>query len=213
MVDLVRKTTKITHSNPIAVNGAILQALAIRQNLMLDPSEPLDSNKYIKDLLEKFSEIEKGEDEWVFFSFLEVLIILKNVLLRFGIKEEKKFTRQLTEIPKLLNKEFTPTDAEIINVLGHSVSALFSVPTAIYCFLKNSRSNCEPAPEHPFRRTLEYAIGLGGDSDTIASMACSISGAFYGSEILPESFVKHFETSDEMIQLADQLCEKAHQWK
>lgn len=131
------------------------------------------------------------------------------IVSRFGIKEEKKFTRQLTEISKLLNKEFTPTDAEIINVLGHSVSALFSVPTAIYCFLKNSRSNCEQAPEHPFRRTLEYAIGLGGDSDTIASMACAISGAYYGNEIMPESFVKHFEASDEMIQLADQLCEEA----
>lgn len=63
MVDIVKKTTKITHTNPLAVNGAILQALAIRQNLMLDPTEPLDSNKYIKDLLEKFSKIEKGEDE------------------------------------------------------------------------------------------------------------------------------------------------------
>lgn len=45
--------------------------------------------------------------------------------------------KQLDEVLRLLNKEFEPTNAEVVNVLGHSVSALYSVPTALYCFLRN----------------------------------------------------------------------------
>lgn len=29
-----------------------------------------------------------------------------------------------------------PSDEEVVNILGHSVNALYSVPTAIYCFLR-----------------------------------------------------------------------------
>jgi poly(ADP-ribose) glycohydrolase ARH3 len=63
LIDLVKKTSVITHSNVIGVNGAILQALAIHQNLKMDPAQGLDANKYLDKIIQTFKTIEKGEDE------------------------------------------------------------------------------------------------------------------------------------------------------
>ena len=37
---------------------------------------------------------------------------------------------------KLLNEEEIPHDEKVIQTLGNTTCALFSVPTAIYCFLR-----------------------------------------------------------------------------
>lgn len=61
---------------------------------------------------------------------------------------------------------------------------------------------------HPFRTTLEYAINLGGDTDTIASMACAISGAYHGDEVISKNILRHCEDSENVSKLADQLFQK-----
>jgi poly(ADP-ribose) glycohydrolase ARH3 len=107
-------------------------------------------------------------------------------------------------VKKLLNKNFEPSEEEVVNRLGNSVNALYSVPTAIYTFLK-----CSPLARESrrdaFRKTLEYTIGLGGDVDTITSMSCSLAGSLYGDDSISENLVKHLEAYDEMISLADKL--------
>lgn len=108
---------------------------------------------------------------------------------------------------KLLQKKFAPSDEEVVNVLGHSVNALYSVPTAIYCFLRNSQS--PDSPQSSFKQTLEYTISLGGDTDTIGSMACALSGAFFDDCCISDNLLKHCENSEEVLKLADQLYETA----
>lgn len=108
---------------------------------------------------------------------------------------------------RLLSKTFPPSEEEVINVLGHSVNALYSVPTAIYSFLRNAQAPDNEADK--FRKTLEYTISLGGDTDTIASMACALSGAFYSDANISEKLTKHCESSEEIIELADQLYKVA----
>lgn len=66
----------------------------------------------------------------------------------------------------LLKKEYPPSDEKVVNTLGHSVNALFSVPTAIYCFLRNAQA-AGSSQESQLRNTLEYTISLGGDTDTV----------------------------------------------
>lgn len=105
---------------------------------------------------------------------------------------------------KLLKKQHPPSDEEVINTLGHSVNALYSVPTALYCFLKYAQTSTDP-----FRTMLEYTISLGGDTDTIASMACALGGAYYSDTNIAENLKTRCEGSEEMIQLADQLYEVA----
>lgn len=102
----------------------------------------------------------------------------------------------------LLTKNFPPSDDEVVNILGHSVNALYSVPTAIYCFLRGTQSK---ETNNAFTQTLAYTISLGGDTDTIASMACALSGAFYGDTVISETLSKRCEASGEMIELADQI--------
>lgn len=53
-----------------------------------------------------------------------------------------------------------------------------SVPQAIFCFLISN----------DFEDCLRTAISIGGDSDTIAAMACSIAEAFYGK--IPENILQ-----------------------
>lgn len=59
-------------------------------------------------------------------------------------------------------------------------------------------------------RTLHFAISVGGDTDTIASMAGSIAGAYYSADIIPEALQKRCELIDEVIKLADKLFEVCH---
>ena len=56
-----------------------------------------------------------------------------------------------------------------------------------------------------FERTILYAISLDGDTDTIASMAGAIAGAYYGIEGVPESWRKACEGVDDAIKMADEL--------
>lgn len=105
---------------------------------------------------------------------------------------------------KLLLKQHPPSDEEVVNVLGHSVNALYSVPTALYCFLRNSLYTA-----NPMTQTLEYAISLGGDTDTIASMACALVGSLHGDSVVSENFRKCCEGSEEVIELANKLYEIA----
>lgn len=55
------------------------------------------------------------------------------------------------------------------------------------------------------RRTLEYAITLGGDTDTIASMAGSICGALYGEKVISENILAHCEGFEDIKTMAVEL--------
>lgn len=126
---------------------------------------------------------------------------------RNGVPEPIFFTKQLGELKRLLNKKFESSDEEVINVLGHSVNALYSVPTAIYCFLRTTQKskNEKLTSQISLRRTVEYTISLGGDTDTIASMACALAGAYYGDTGYVKSLINNCEGFEEILQLADHL--------
>ena len=42
--------------------------------------------------------------------------------------------------------------------------------------------------ENPFERTIMLAISLGGDTDTVATMAGAMAGAYWGLEHIPHSW-------------------------
>ena len=79
---------------------------------------------------------------------------------------------------------------------GHGVEAFNSVPTAIFAFLSHSQS---------FTSTVAYAVSLGGDTDTIASMAGAISGAYLGIGAIPTERQSNLENQDFISSLADKL--------
>lgn len=115
VIEMSTQSAHVTHIHKLGVNGAILQALAIHQ-LLPQSTAVFDAEKYIKELETKMATVETGEDD-------------------FGFENEKPYQKQLNEVLRLLKAD-EPTDQEIIQVLGHKATALNSVPTAIYCFLK-----------------------------------------------------------------------------
>ncbi len=90
--------------------------------------------------------------------------------------------------------------ARVVAVLGNGIEALNSVPTAIYCFLKQPKS---------YKDSVIYAISLGGDTDTIASMAGAISGAYLGIEAIPQEWRLKLENKAYIEDLAGKLWQTA----
>lgn len=85
---------------------------------------------------------------------------------------------------------------EVAAVLGHGVAAAEAVPAALHAFLRHPRS---------FAGVLRDAIALGGDTDTIASMAGAVSGALLGAHAIPDAWRERLEDADRLVTLADAL--------
>lgn len=176
---------EITHTNKLGIDGAVLQAIAVQQSLLMNPNEPFNGKQFIEKLLEKISCVEKTDE--------------------FEIGTDTPYKNKLNKLLYFLKNPERAHDSSIREQIGNSVEAINSVPTAIYCFVMGHDDIPGIATKNAFRRTIEYAISLGGDTDTIASMAGSICGAYYGDTIIPANFIKHCEDADEIKHLSDAL--------
>jgi poly(ADP-ribose) glycohydrolase ARH3 len=106
-----------------------------------------------------------------------------------------------TEIEKVSGLLGHPENRQtIVRELGHGVEAFNSVPTAIFAFLSHSQD---------FSSTVNYAVSLGDDTDTIASMAGAISGAYLGTDGIPMEWLEKLENRDYISYLADKLWQIA----
>ena len=59
-----------------------------------------------------------------------------------------------------------------------------------------------------FQELVPYAISLGGDTDTIASMAGAIGGAYFGYDKIPQDWIDCCEEVARACSLADSIYEK-----
>ncbi|XP_033339094.1 ADP-ribosylhydrolase ARH3 [Megalopta genalis] len=191
LVDNVRQATQITHTHTEAINGSILQATAIYQSLLLDPKDQLNVQSFVDDLINKMDEIETDEDD-------------------LGLSEPEPYKTQLNVLKRLIMEEGEgPHEETVALKLGTNISALYSVPTAIFCFLRAQKPINGIQTRNPFRRAIQYAISLGGDTDTIGSMTGAIAGAFYGEKEINSNLLQHCEDSEKFRNLADQLFDVA----
>jgi poly(ADP-ribose) glycohydrolase ARH3 len=86
----------------------------------------------------------------------------------------------------------------VVDSIGRSVCAPESVPFAVYAFLA--------APDD-FERCLDIAMFHGGDRDTLAAMAGSISGAYLGEAAIPEPWRARLEHRCQLRELARRLAD------
>ena len=112
------------------------------------------------------------------------------------------YQSQLETILKFLDLPEPPSQDEVFKALGHGISAAEAVPCAIYAFLHCSSQS--------FDELIPYAISLGGDTDTIASMAGAIGGAYWGIEGIPREWIEAAEATEKAVQLADRLYDLVH---
>lgn len=57
----------------------------------------------------------------------------------------------------------------------------------------------------PFERAIVYAVTLGGDTDTIATMAGAMAGAYYGIEDIPKHWRDICEGVDDAVAYGEKL--------
>lgn len=98
---------------------------------------------------------------------------------------------------ELLGKDDTLETETVVETFGNGIKAQEAVPAAIFCFLHKGRVS--------FDEAINYAISLGGDTDTIASMAGAISGAYWGVDNIPTLWQNKCEAVDEAIEFANKL--------
>ncbi len=102
------------------------------------------------------------------------------------------FRGALKKIRTLLN--IGADSDECMNSFLRNETAVESLPFSILTFLRNKDS---------FEDCLYEAVGAGGDTDTISSMACALSGASLGIEGIPERLLSVIENYDYIEKLID----------
>lgn len=88
--------------------------------------------------------------------------------------------------------------ATVAATTGTSVNAADSVPAAIAAFCARPDS---------FSDAVHFAISLGGDTDTIASMTAALAGARHGCSSIPSDWITRTEGIEHLVELADHLTE------
>jgi len=158
---LARLTSVLTHTHPLAIEGAVLQATALSYLLLQPPDRPVDCARFL--------------------DFLR------------GRAQEPEYTQKLGRIEALLA---VGTSDAVVQQLGTGVAAHESVLTALYAFLRSPGS---------FSEVITYAVSLGGDTDTIASMAGALVGAYRGEAAIPAPARERVEGATTVRALADAL--------
>lgn len=86
--------------------------------------------------------------------------------------------------------------AEVVQQVGNGIAAFEAVPAALYAFLRHPES---------FTEAVLYALSLGGDTDTIASMTGALAGAYLGERAIPAVWRERVEGAARLRELADAL--------
>ncbi|CAL8127016.1 unnamed protein product [Orchesella dallaii] len=194
-IDVATMQSKITHSHKLGCQGAVLQCLAVRAALHVQPNG-LNIVKFTDDLISTMRNIEKKDADVV-------------VEVEGGDSDAPwnttSYARRLETVKKFLEQPEPPPNEEIHGLLGVHVSALRSVPTAIYCFLVSQNPIPGIECDNKLQRCIQFAISLGGDTDTIAAMAGAISGAYLGEDQVPKELLRHCEAVKDVLSWADKL--------
>uniref|UniRef100_A0A8C8RA67 ADP-ribosylhydrolase ARH3 n=1 Tax=Pelusios castaneus TaxID=367368 RepID=A0A8C8RA67_9SAUR len=182
-------SAELTHANSLGYNGAILQALAVHLALQGE----VKCENFLEQLIGHMEDVEADDKS-----------LADARAMGF---EELPFSRRLKKIKEFLELSTVPK-SDVVFELGNGLAALQSVPTAIYSFLRSMKSDPD-IPDHynNLQRVIIYCISLGGDTDTIATMAGAIAGAYYGEEQVPPCWEQSCEAFQETEKLADSLHE------
>ncbi|XP_071792704.1 ADP-ribosylhydrolase ARH3-like [Asterias amurensis] len=176
VIEIARESTKLTHSNELGYNGAVLQACAVNFALHADPVT-FNPDGFVESLLKVMGRVESD-----------------------GVYSDK-----LKRMREMLKTD--PTTDDVVEELGNEVIAHLSILSAVYSFLRCIQPVQGIPLENAMERTITYAISLDGDTDTIASMAGAIAGAFYGIEEVPKEWMGVCEGVDDAMEQADQLLD------
>jgi poly(ADP-ribose) glycohydrolase ARH3 len=109
-------------------------------------------------------------------------------------------TRWFRELVDKIGALGEPPAAAVVEILGNGIEAHRSVGTALHAYLRHRNS---------FADAVLFALSLGGDADTIASMTGALAGAALGASAIPDAWAQRVEGREELLELAAGLLELA----
>lgn len=62
IIEMAKQSALITHSHKQGIDGTVLQALAVHAALLMDPEQPLNTQDFISNLIDKMKAIEVDEE-------------------------------------------------------------------------------------------------------------------------------------------------------
>jgi ADP-ribosylglycohydrolase len=171
----------ITHRDSMAIAAAACQAYAVARAAAAPPSSlgPLEARLA---LCADLATLLEGLER-------------PGYALRGGSGTASLHGRIGLEMPRYLQEGIAPFEG-----WHNGAYVLESLPSALWCFL---------ATPEDFEATLFTAVDAGHDADTVAAMACSVSGAYHGLSRLPSRLLDDLEFRDRLIELADGLHDLA----
>ncbi|RDD43150.1 Poly(ADP-ribose) glycohydrolase ARH3 [Trichoplax sp. H2] len=210
---LAAKTSRITHTHPNGVNGAIMQMLAVRESLTMDAAQGLDVYAFLDKMLIYMEDIEHTLPTTVTASMEGMDEKEKNVYRLTHLKNSNTsmqgrcstYVESLVRMYRLLQKSKSVKTKSVYRALGNGITAIEAIPAALMAFLCVA---CEP--KNTFMDVIEYAIALGNDTDTIATMAGAIAGGYYGYNSLPKDWIEKCEGSSYAFDQAEKLFNYLH---
>ncbi|XP_021958449.2 ADP-ribose glycohydrolase ARH3 [Folsomia candida] len=168
-----------------------------------------DYREFCQQLIEEISHVESKNAS--FFENFKSLMSSHREIAEIG---ESAYIAKINTIVEFMDRSDAPSRAEVVEKLGNAVKAIDSVPTALFSFLMSAtKAKFTELPVHiksPVLKSIFYAISLGGDSDTTASMAGAISGAYWGYNSIPQEILRVCEGANDAKNLADELFNHCH---
>ncbi|MBN1546544.1 MAG: ADP-ribosylglycohydrolase family protein [Syntrophaceae bacterium] len=116
--------------------------------------------------------------------------------LSFTAGISREFDTALSKVSECLN---WPNEEDGLKYLGEGWIGEEAVALALYCFLRY--------PDD-YKAAVLRGANTNGDSDSIACIAGSISGAYNGIDAIPNEWIKRIEKSEFLNDLATRLAEK-----
>lgn len=182
-----------THFNADAVIGSLIQSLSINKLLSV---EDIDSQAFVTEL----------QNDLVRCLHLHTEEVKD---LKLYNTYESVYNNKLFETQKLLQTSSLQIHNKVINALGNGIQTSESVVTALFAFLysleKINFKNLSTDMKNDFFRTIMFAVSLGGDTDTIASMAGALAGTYYGINNIPSILFSACEGTELAKNLANEL--------
>ncbi len=133
IIEVSRAQAKITHYHKLGHQGAVLQSLAVEMALR-SGVDNLNVDQFTDDLIAKMKQIESQESE------SDSIVIEKTEGEDLDSPwNTTSYAKRLETVKRFLAQPEPPPLQEIHGLLGVHVSALRSVPTAIYCFLASQK--------------------------------------------------------------------------
>lgn len=119
-----------------------------------------------------------------------------NKLLAFTYGISGEFDQAILKVKSCLGWE---NEEEALKYLGEGWVGEEAVALALYCFLRYAGK---------YEKVVILGANTNGDSDSIACIAGSISGAYLGIEAIPKTWVKKIEKSEYLNCLAKRMALK-----